>query len=84
MCVSSCPGEVLGDVLAVILSPEGIQQLVNLPAGSVEAELGGVLPLVHLYQYLETTGHWDVLGGDIQKTSADLRQKIRQGEETLS
>lgn len=65
-------------------SPEGLQQLINLPAGSAEAELGGVLPLIHVYQYLETTRSWGVLGGDIQKTSADLRQKIRNGEETLT
>ncbi|XP_026199541.1 complement C5 [Anabas testudineus] len=72
-------GEVLGDILTVMHSPEGLQQLINLPAGSAEAELGGVLPLIHVYQYLETTRSWGVLGGDIQKTSADLRQKIRNG-----
>ncbi|XP_018549132.1 complement C5 [Lates calcarifer] len=72
-------GEVLGEVLSVIHNPEGLRQLVNLPAGSAEAELGGLLPLVHIYQYLETTRSWDVLGADIQKNSADLRQKIREG-----
>lgn len=77
------PGEVLGDVLSLVHSPEGLRQLVNLPAGSAEAELGGLLPLVQVYHYLETTGRWDVLGEDITKNSADLRQKIRQGEETL-
>ena len=60
--------------------PEGLRQLVNLPPGSAEAELGGLLPLIHVYQYLETTRTWDVLGPDIQKNSADLRQKIREGE----
>lgn len=67
----------------MIHNPEGLRQLVNLPAGSAEAELGGLLPLVHIYQYLETTRSWDVLGADIQKNSADLRQKIREGEEAL-
>ncbi|XP_067377606.1 complement C5 isoform X2 [Channa argus] len=77
-------GEVLGDVLTVVLRPEGLQQLVNLPPGSAEAELGGLLPLAQVYQYLETTGNWDVLGADIQKSSADLRQKIRQGLVSIS
>ncbi|XP_031158002.1 complement C5 isoform X3 [Sander lucioperca] len=77
-------GEVLGDVLSVIHSPEGLRQLVNLPTGSADAELGGLLPLVLLYQYLETTARWDVLGEDIQKNSADLRRKIRDGLVSVS
>ncbi|XP_078027275.1 complement C5 [Epinephelus lanceolatus] len=72
-------GEVLGDVISVMHSPEGLRQLVNLPAGSAEAELGGLLPLVQVYQYLETTGSWGVLGTDIRKNSDDLKQKIREG-----
>lgn len=83
MCVFDVPGEVVGDILSVTHSPEGLRQLVNLPAGSAEAELGGLLPLIQVYQYLETTRSWDVLGADIQNNSADLRQKIREGEETL-
>ncbi|XP_034396896.1 complement C5 isoform X2 [Cyclopterus lumpus] len=77
-------GEVLGDVLSVINSPEGLRQLVNLPAGSGEAALGGVLPLAQVYQYLETTRTWDVLGGHVQKKSADLRHKIREGLVSIS
>lgn len=83
MCVFYVPGEILGDVLKVMHSPEGLRQLVNMPPGSAEAEFGGLLPLVQLYQYLETTRSWDVLGTDIQKSSADVRQKIREGEKTL-
>lgn len=65
------------------LRPEGLRQLINLPPGSAEAELGGLMPLVQVYQYLEATRSWDVLGGDIEKSSADLRGKIKQGEEEL-
>nr|XP_046242467.1 complement C5 isoform X2 [Scatophagus argus] len=72
-------GEVLGDVLSVVHSPEGLQQLVNLPPGSAEAELGGLLTLVQVYHYLETTRHWDLLGEDIMKNAANLRQKIKEG-----
>ncbi|XP_026177274.1 complement C5 [Mastacembelus armatus] len=72
-------GDVMGEVLTVIHKPEGLRQLVNLPPGSSEAELGGLLLFVQLYQYLETTRRWDLLGADIEKNAADLRQKIREG-----
>uniref|UniRef100_UPI0037E7A380 complement C5 n=1 Tax=Semicossyphus pulcher TaxID=241346 RepID=UPI0037E7A380 len=77
-------GEVLSDVLSVVHSPEGLRQLINLPAGSAEAELGGILLLVHVYQYLETMGRWDVLGEDIRKNSADMRQRIKDGLVSIS
>ncbi|KAM4617089.1 complement C5-like [Polymixia lowei] len=72
-------GEILGEVLSVLDNPEGLRQLVNLPAGSAEAELAGLLPLVHIYQYLETTGRWGILGNDIQKNSEEVRQRIKNG-----
>ncbi|KAK1893065.1 Complement C5 [Dissostichus eleginoides] len=34
-------GEVLGEVLSVMHSPEGLRQLINLPAGSEQPALGG-------------------------------------------
>ncbi|KAG7490391.1 complement C5 [Solea senegalensis] len=72
-------GEVLGDFLSVVHKPEGLRQLVNLPAGSAEAELGGLLTLIHVYRYLETAGKWEVLGADIHSNSAALKQMIREG-----
>ncbi|XP_041643759.1 complement C5 isoform X2 [Cheilinus undulatus] len=77
-------GEVLGDIITVVHSPEGLRQLVNLPAGSAEAELGGLLTLIQVYQYLETTRTWDILGADIQKNSADLRHRIKEGLVSIS
>ncbi|XP_037113807.1 complement C5 isoform X1 [Syngnathus acus] len=80
----SINGELLGDVLAVVLDPEGLRQLINLPGGSLEAELGRVLPVALTYQYLETTGSWLSLGGDIRKNSAHLRQRIKEGLVSIS
>ncbi|KAL6115010.1 c5 [Pungitius sinensis] len=77
-------GDVLGDVVSVVYSPEGLRNLLNLPDGSAEAALAGVLPLAHLYLYLEGTESWDILGGDVRTTSADLRQKIREGLISIS
>ncbi|XP_077378953.1 complement C5 isoform X2 [Festucalex cinctus] len=72
-------GEVFGDVLSMVLDPEGLRQLVNLPSGSLEVELGRVLPLALVYRYLEATQTWDYLDGDIGRNSAHIRQKIKEG-----
>ncbi|XP_011613600.2 complement C5 isoform X1 [Takifugu rubripes] len=77
-------GEVLDDITSVVHSPDGLRQLVNLPAGSAEAELGILFLQVQLYHYLETSRNWKVLGADIRKSSADLREKIRQGLVSVS
>ncbi|XP_077418517.1 complement C5 [Vanacampus margaritifer] len=77
-------GEVLGDFLAVVLDPEGLRQLLNLPSGSLEAELGRVLPLALVYQFLEATRTWDSLDGDMRKNSAHIRQKIKEGLVSIS
>uniref|UniRef100_UPI003AAF040E complement C5 n=1 Tax=Centroberyx gerrardi TaxID=166262 RepID=UPI003AAF040E len=72
-------GEVMGEFLSVLDNPEGLRQLINLPAGSAEAELAGLLPLVHVYRYLETTRRWGILGNDTQKNAEELRRKIKNG-----
>ncbi|KAM4578048.1 complement C5 [Fundulus diaphanus] len=77
-------GELPGEVVSVILDPEGLKQLFNLPPGSAVAELERLLPLIQVYQYLETKGSWDVLGADIEKNSGELRQKIRDGQVSLT
>lgn len=78
----SAPGEIISDFMTVAHNPDGLRQLVNLPTGSAEAEVGGFLPLVQVYDYLETTSNWGALGQDIQKNAADIRQRIQDGEET--
>ncbi|XP_061881270.1 complement C5 isoform X2 [Entelurus aequoreus] len=77
-------GEIMGDVLSVVLDHDGLQHLFSLPSGSLEAELGRILPLAHLYQYLETTSKWDVMGGNIHKNSDNLRQKMKEGLISIS
>ncbi|XP_034021108.1 complement C5 [Thalassophryne amazonica] len=72
-------GEVISEILTVINDQKGLQQLVNLPAGSGEAELSGLLPLIQVYQYLEMTRHWDILGPNIFKNAANLRNRIKTG-----
>lgn len=79
MCAAA--GEIIGDYVAAVLKPDGIQQLINLPLGSAEAEVGAVLTLVQVFNYLESTGSWGILGHNVQENAANLRQKIHNGEE---
>uniref|UniRef100_A0A3B5MI93 Anaphylatoxin-like domain-containing protein n=1 Tax=Xiphophorus couchianus TaxID=32473 RepID=A0A3B5MI93_9TELE len=50
----TCTGELPGEVLSVILDPEGLKRLLSLPPGSAVAEVDRLLPLIQVYQYLET------------------------------
>ncbi|XP_061585623.1 complement C5 [Cololabis saira] len=77
-------GELPEEVVTVLTDPEGLQQLINMPVGSARAELDRLLPHVQVYQYLETTSSWDVLGTDILKNSADVRRKIKEGLVAIS
>uniref|UniRef100_A0A3B5MIA9 Anaphylatoxin-like domain-containing protein n=1 Tax=Xiphophorus couchianus TaxID=32473 RepID=A0A3B5MIA9_9TELE len=65
----TCTGELPGEVLSVILDPEGLKRLLSLPPGSAVAEVDRLLPLIQVYQYLETNSLWDVLGENIEKNS---------------
>ncbi|KAK5910587.1 hypothetical protein CesoFtcFv8_004410 [Champsocephalus esox] len=77
-------GEVLGDFLSVLHSPQGLRQLINLPAGSGEAEAGGLLLRAQVYLYLESSRGWAALGEDIGKSSADLTRAIGEGLVSIS
>lgn len=72
-------GEILNDILNVLHKPDGLKQLINMPDGSAEAEANGVLLLITVYKYLETTASWDALGPDIQKNAASVTHLIKQG-----
>ncbi|CAL1615452.1 unnamed protein product [Knipowitschia caucasica] len=72
-------GEILDEWVSVVDNPEGLKKLLSLQDGSAESELGGVLPLLHVYQYLEVTGRWLILGPDVKKNSEQLKDRIRKG-----
>ncbi|KAK0134147.1 Complement C5 [Merluccius polli] len=77
--VISISGEIMGELLSVLLDPEGLRKLVNWPGGSVDAGLDEVLPFIHVYRYLEENARWSVLGGDTRQSSLNLRQRIKAG-----
>lgn len=68
-----CSGEVLGELLSIITNPKGLMQLINLPRGSVEVELLGLLPVFYVYDYVEASDLQSVLN------SFDLKRKMKEG-----
>uniref|UniRef100_A0A3B4ECC5 NTR domain-containing protein n=1 Tax=Pygocentrus nattereri TaxID=42514 RepID=A0A3B4ECC5_PYGNA len=68
---------VLGELLSIITDPKGIMQLINLPRGSAEVELLGLLPVFYVYDYVEQTELWGQLGTAVSSTG--LKRKINEG-----
>ncbi|XP_022623289.1 complement C5 [Seriola dumerili] len=77
-------GEVLEEIVSVVHDPDGLRELINLPTGSADRELEELLLFIHVYQYLETTSSWGVVGGDVLSNSARLSLKISQGLVSIS
>lgn len=77
-------GEILDEFVSVVDNPEGLRTLLDLQDGSAASELGGVLPVLHVYQYLDTTGRWHILGPDDQKNSGKLKDRIKEGLVSVS
>ncbi|CAL8343814.1 unnamed protein product [Lota lota] len=77
--VISINGEIMGEMLSVVLDPEGLGKLIRSSLGSAESGLDELLPLIHVYRYLEGNQCWNALGEDIQGNSFTLRQKIKTG-----
>ncbi|XP_026068098.1 complement C5-like [Carassius auratus] len=72
-------GEVLGMLLSIINSPKGLKQLTDLPRGSAEVELMGLLPIYYVYHYLEKTDKWGILGKELAASKKELRRKMQAG-----
>lgn len=72
-------GEVLGELLSIINNPEGLKQLTNLPRGSAEVELMGLLPIYYVYHYLEKTEKWGILGKEAAASEKQLKRKMQAG-----
>ncbi|KAG7318452.1 hypothetical protein KOW79_018207 [Hemibagrus wyckioides] len=70
-------GEVLGELLSIIINPKGIMQLTNLPRGSGEVELMGLLPIFYVYDYIEQSEQW----GKIMEFGNNilLKRMLKQG-----
>ncbi|KAJ8379726.1 hypothetical protein SKAU_G00005040 [Synaphobranchus kaupii] len=76
-------GEILGAVMAMLNDPTGLQRLTSLPRGSAEVELMGVFPVYYVYHHLETTGRWNLMGADAERSRLDLKNKLKEGITSL-
>ncbi|KAM9446334.1 complement C5 [Clarias gariepinus] len=70
-------GEVLGELLSIIVNPKGLTQLTNLPRGSGEVELMGLLPIFYVYDYIEQSEQWGKIRGF--ENSVFLKRKLNEG-----
>ncbi|XP_050965530.1 complement C5 [Labeo rohita] len=72
-------GEVLGELLSILNNPEGLKQLTNLPRGSAEVELMGLLPVYYVYHYLDKAEKWNILGKEAAASERELKRKMQAG-----
>nr|XP_056716476.1 complement C5 [Euleptes europaea] len=75
----SIKGNILGEVIAAALDPEGVKFLANLPKGSAETELMNVIPIFYVYYYLERTSSWDMLGPETITSRVNMRRRMKEG-----
>lgn len=73
-------GEVLGELLSILTNPRGLHQLTQLPRGSAEVELMGLLPIYYVYHFLESTEQWDILGKEMAASNVELMRKMNSGK----
>uniref|UniRef100_A0A8C3UYT4 Complement C5 n=1 Tax=Catharus ustulatus TaxID=91951 RepID=A0A8C3UYT4_CATUS len=80
----SVKGHLLGEVIATVLSPRGLQMLTSLPRGSAEAELMSIAPVFYVFHYLEQLDNWRLLGPETLKSRTQMRRKMKEGIVSIS
>ncbi|XP_021269757.1 complement C5 isoform X1 [Numida meleagris] len=75
----SVKGHLMGEVIATILSPEGLSILTNMPKGSAEAELMSIAPVFYVFHYLEASDNWHLLGPETLTSRTQMRRKMKEG-----
>ncbi|KAI1232200.1 hypothetical protein IHE44_0007266 [Lamprotornis superbus] len=80
----SVKGHLMGEVIATILSPRGLQMLTSLPRGSAEAELTSIAPVFYVFRYLEESDNWHLLGPETLRSRTQMRRKMKEGIVSIS
>lgn len=75
----SIKGLILGDVIAAVLNPEGVNLLTNLPKGSAETELMRIVPIFYVFHYLEALDNWELLGPLSLTQRTNMRRQMKDG-----
>uniref|UniRef100_UPI00398F0153 complement C5 n=1 Tax=Pristiophorus japonicus TaxID=55135 RepID=UPI00398F0153 len=77
--VLTVQGDIIGEAMSIALDPENVHKLINLPRGSAESELMNVAPIYFIYNYLEKTDNWNVMGPKNFKIQLNMKTKMREG-----
>uniref|UniRef100_A0A8D2PIM5 Complement C5 n=1 Tax=Zosterops lateralis melanops TaxID=1220523 RepID=A0A8D2PIM5_ZOSLA len=80
----SVKGHLMGEVIATVLSPRGLQMLTSLPRGSAEAELMSIVPVFYVFRYLEESDNWHLLGPETLSSRTQMRRKMKEGIVSIS
>ncbi|XP_043913921.1 complement C5 [Protopterus annectens] len=80
----SVRAEILGEIISMVLSPEGVSLITNLPKGSAEIELMRIAPVIYIFHYLETIDNWNLLGPNTLTRRYEMRRKMKDGLVSLS
>uniref|UniRef100_A0A803VQQ0 Complement C5 n=1 Tax=Ficedula albicollis TaxID=59894 RepID=A0A803VQQ0_FICAL len=80
----SVKGHLMGEVIATVLSPRGLQVLTSLPRGSAEAELTSIAPVFYVFRYLEESDNWHLLGPETLRSRTQMRRKMKEGIVSIS
>ncbi|NXS53036.1 CO5 protein, partial [Brachypteracias leptosomus] len=75
----SVKGHLMGEVIATVLSPDGINVLTALPKGNAEAELMSIVPIFYVFRYLEESNNWRLLGAETLTSRTKMRRKMKEG-----
>ncbi|OPJ67640.1 complement C5 [Patagioenas fasciata monilis] len=75
----SVKGHLMGEAIATVLSPSGLDVLTALPKGSAEAELVSIAPVFYVFHYLEESNNWHLLGPETLTSRTRLRRKMKEG-----
>ncbi|KFP32463.1 Complement C5, partial [Colius striatus] len=75
----SVKGHLLGEVIATVLSPNGLSILPDLPRGSAEAEFMNIAPIFYVFRYLEESNNWHLLGSGTLTSRTQMRRKMKEG-----
>ncbi|XP_018420153.1 PREDICTED: complement C5 [Nanorana parkeri] len=81
--ILSINGNILGEVIDMIVSGNSIQTLVNLPKGSAETELMRVAPIFYVYHYLDTKNEWSLLGPNTFMIQIEMQKKLKDGVSSI-
>ncbi|NWU97061.1 CO5 protein, partial [Upupa epops] len=75
----SVKGHLMGEVIATVLSPDGLRMLTHLPKGSAEAEFMSIVPVFYVFHYLEELNSWKLLSPETLTARTQMRRKMKEG-----